>query len=78
MKSFDSDPPWLVFPDIPWGSIGWRMGDGEEYWTVWMEGFCRLAEPARDAYKLRWPEPDEDWTGFYGFVETKVLPHYQG
>lgn len=28
-------PVWITFPKIPWGSIGWRMGPGEDYWHSW-------------------------------------------
>jgi hypothetical protein len=26
-------PPWKKYPDIPRFSIGWRMGDGEDYYA---------------------------------------------
>lgn len=25
-------PPWVKYPNLPLGSIGWRMGVGEDYW----------------------------------------------
>jgi len=28
-------PPWKRYPEIPGGSIGWRMGPGEEYLDLW-------------------------------------------
>ena len=24
------NPPWVEIPDIPWGSVGWRMGYAED------------------------------------------------
>jgi hypothetical protein len=33
-------PPWAAIPTLPWGSLGWRMGDGEEELRDWM-GFMR-------------------------------------
>jgi hypothetical protein len=33
-------PPWAKHPEIPWGSIGWRMGYGESWmmrWGEWLE-----------------------------------------
>lgn len=33
-------PPWVKYPEIPRYSIGWRMGDGEEFlldWWSWSE-----------------------------------------
>ena len=57
-------PPWVKHPEIPYGSIGWRMGSGE--WYVWMFGtwFERLSESERAAYRERW-QPPEDWAEFY-------------
>lgn len=57
-------PPWIKFPNIPRGSIGWRMGMGEDYrdrFQIW------YTKQLRDTHKRLWgkyPEP-EDWTGFY-------------
>ncbi len=28
-------PPWAAIPELPWGSLGWRMGGGEEYLYGW-------------------------------------------
>jgi len=66
-------PIWAAFPTIPWGSIGWRMGSGEDYWHAWMPWFKALAVDDRTEYKEMWPEP-EGWQGFYTFVETGTLP----
>lgn len=40
----DLPPPWVTCPQIPYGSIGWRMGDGECVmcdWRDWMHGLSR-------------------------------------
>jgi hypothetical protein len=66
-------PVWIAFPRIPWGSIGWRMGAGEDYWHAWAPWFRSLPEAERDAYKSEWPEPD-GWKDFYSFIETGKLP----
>jgi hypothetical protein len=37
-------PPWVSCPNIPCGSIGWRMGEGECVmcdWRDWMRGLSR-------------------------------------
>jgi hypothetical protein len=68
-------PVWIVFPNIPWGSIGWRMGGGEAYWHKWTTWFRSLPEPARQVYKSKWLEPDR-WIGFYSFIETGKLPEW--
>jgi hypothetical protein len=35
IPTFDNDgimvPPWVKYPNIPKGSMGWRMGQGEIY-----------------------------------------------
>ncbi|NBZ85971.1 hypothetical protein [Stagnihabitans tardus] len=58
------EPPWLFLPDIPAGSIGWRMGPGEEYWMDFLVWFRGLSGSERGAYMHRVPEP-QDWVGFY-------------
>lgn len=38
-------PPWQAHPEIPAGSIGWRMRAGEEYWLAfraWLLGFDEI------------------------------------
>jgi hypothetical protein len=57
-------PPWAELPEIPLGSIGWRMGKGEEYlgdWFCWLQA---LSLPERTAYQVRHPEPNS-WHGIY-------------
>lgn len=66
-------PVWIAFPLIPWGSIGWRMGAGEDYWHAWLAWFNGLSAEERAAYQQTWPEP-EMWQGFYAFVESGTLP----
>ena len=57
-------PPWIAFPDMPRGSLGWRMGDGEEFWSQFDHWYCRLQPTHRDRYAVQYPEP-EGWAGFY-------------
>ncbi len=52
-------PPWHKHPDIPSGSIGWRMGDGEWYLWMWHRWWESVVEPARAAYRAQWPAPEE-------------------
>jgi protein-tyrosine-phosphatase/N-acetylglutamate synthase-like GNAT family acetyltransferase len=56
-------PPWIVFPEIPRRSIGWRMGGGEWYLWTWSRWWQRLDGDARAAYRTRWESP-EDWRDF--------------
>lgn len=62
--SDDRRPLWIAFPDIPWGSLGWRMGFGEAYANAWIPWFKALSHEARSEYIGEWPEPD-GWKGFY-------------
>jgi hypothetical protein len=57
-------PPWIAFPMIPFGSIGWRMGDGEDYWKRFDAWYRQLQPVHRDRYAAEHPEP-EGWSGFY-------------
>lgn len=53
-------PPWMKYPDIASGSIGWRMGAGEGYlyeWALWHGG---LSEKGKKEYQAKFPTPD-DW-----------------
>jgi hypothetical protein len=67
-------PPWLEFPQIPWGSIGWRMGAGEDYWRKWLAWWKSDAQAAaRLTYQSRWPEPP-GWAGFYECTNSGAPP----
>ena len=57
-------PPWLMHPEIEPGSIGWRMGYGEDYITKF-DSFYRSRNAADKAvYCSSHPEPSP-WAGFY-------------
>lgn len=62
-------PLWVEHPDIPWGSVGWRMGWGEAYWDQWRVFFLALKDEERQRYRETWPEP-ESWQGLYAFIES--------
>jgi len=66
-------PLWVKHPDIPWGSVGWRMGWGEAYWDQWRFFFLAPKEEERQRYRETWPEP-ESWWGLYAFIESGELP----
>ena len=57
-------PPWVKYPAIPRASIGWRMGEGEEYWDgfrAWWE-----QQPASIHARVRAAYPElAGWSGFY-------------
>jgi hypothetical protein len=64
-------PPWSTFSTIPLGSVGWRMGEGEEYWRKFDEWYRRLQPAHRERYALEHPEP-EGWAGFYARKDTHI------
>jgi N-glycosidase YbiA len=52
-------PPWLKFPDVPPGSIGWRMGNGEGYLCEFNPWYRGLTVEGRRKYKEIYPPPKE-------------------
>jgi hypothetical protein len=68
------EPPWIKHPDIPLGSIGWRMGYGEDYWLAFSNWYKQLGTTEKAAFRTQHPEPAEvehgyPWTGFYDRLE---------
>jgi len=57
-------PPWEKHPEIPLGSIGWRMGYGEQYWIAFGEWFASKSLSHKRQYAAQHPEP-AGWEGFY-------------
>ena len=71
-------PPWEAIPEIPRGSIGWRMGDGDEYMHFWHTWYAELSAEKRALLRKRYPEPKEvtkglPWKGWY----DEILAHNQ-
>lgn len=66
-------PLWIELPGMPWGSSGWRMGQGECYWINWATWFKGLGDEQKHSYILEWQEPKQ-WAGFYAFIEHGTLP----
>jgi len=63
-------PPWRYLPHIPFGSIGWRMGLGEDYWGAFCPWFLALTSDAKKVFSAKNPEP-ESWEGFYEMVKSR-------
>ena len=55
---------WLMFPQLDRGSIGWRMGSGEDYLAKWHKFYKHLNKKEKRAYQSKYPEP-LGWEGFY-------------
>ncbi len=58
------EPPWVKFPAIGLGSLGWRMGAGDEYWFAFQDWFGEQAAETQASVRAAYPEP-ERWEGFY-------------
>jgi len=63
-------PPWLKYPQIGLGSMGWRTGYGEDYWIEFDDWYGALSKDQRSTYQAKYPEPAQveqglPWTGFY-------------
>jgi len=52
-------PPWLEYPEIPPGSVGWRMNGGEDYLDKWWPWIKALAQDERVAYLTAYPPPEK-------------------
>jgi ADP-ribosylglycohydrolase len=57
-------PPWIKFPNLPFGSIGWRMGAGEYYYDRYAEWYQSQNTPMRKSTRKKYLEP-RDWSGCY-------------
>ncbi|MCI8408617.1 MAG: NADAR family protein [Lachnospiraceae bacterium] len=57
-------PPWIAYPEIEQGSIGWRMGYGEDYLIKHGRWFHALDEEDRKEYQTLFPEP-VTWKGYW-------------
>lgn len=57
-------PPWLMFPHIRNGSIGWRMGYGENFIYKFGEWYSALTKEEQEQYQQMFPTP-KGWLGWY-------------
>lgn len=61
-------PMWIKYPEIPLGSIGWRMGYGQSYWeefAYWFRNDATATQRKRveEKYPSKgdWLNPDNIW-----------------
>ena len=57
-------PPWIKYPNLPKGSMGWRMGQGEMYLDDFIKWYHSNTRQKRAEIMNTYKEP-EDWQGFY-------------
>ncbi len=58
------EPPWVAFPDYKMGSMGFRMGSGEDYNVQFSEWYNAASEEDIESFKGKYPEV-EKYAGFY-------------
>ncbi len=68
-------PPWLMYPYISRGSIGWRMGSGEYYIHEFGDWYSSLTVEDQKQYQLMFPEP-KGWLGWYNEDCTEEDTYY--
>lgn len=68
IPTFDAEglmvPPWVKYPNLPRGSMGWRMGVGESYLDDFDKWWSRQRRDVRLRVKSVYPEPS-DWPEYY-------------
>ncbi len=57
-------PPWLMYPHIRNGSIGWRMGYGEGYIYDFIDWYDVLTIDEQKQFQQMFPTP-KGWLGWY-------------
>lgn len=61
-------PPWIAHPELELGSIGWRMGYGEDYYNRFYRWYSGLEANVRAIVRQDNPAPAQ-WEGFYEMIE---------
>ena len=79
LSDFDAEgrpvPPWVKYPNLRRGSMGWRMGAGEHFLLrVFAPWWQQYPEPDRAVYRAAYPAPVE-WEGF---LDSEVPDHDSG
>lgn len=73
LKSKEIMPPlWIAYPEIEQGSIGWRMGYGEDYSMKHARWFHALSKKEQKEYQELFPKP-VTWKGCWW--ERNVAEH---
>lgn len=59
-------PPWIRHPEIPRYSIGWRMGYGEDYMTIWWHWAEGRSAEEKTAYFREFAPIQTEWVDWVG------------
>lgn len=63
--------PWNEFSDIPFGSMGWRMGAGEGYLDEFLEWMYLQTEEELDLY-FETNKPAVEWESMLAYHRNKM------
>lgn len=69
-------PLWLVYPEIPQRSIGWRMGYGESYAWKFNDWYDSLTLDEQIKYQTMFPAP-HSWRGYYDETYDDTETYFQ-
>ena len=77
IPGFDEDdlmvPPWIKYPNLPSGSMGWRMGVGEQYSNNFIDWYKSnrgiIKKKVQDKYTA-----EGKWKLFYINLRGKTSP----
>lgn len=70
-SSTDFRAPWEVYPEIPCGSINWRMGPGEDAMVEWWRSVRVLTSEERLNWRQRHTPPTE-WVWWLDWAMRRV------
>ena len=69
--------PWVQYPELPHGSLGWRMGYGEAYLDDFLEWMYEQDKNVIDQFFRQYPVPEE-WNSFFDYhlekMKTQKIP----
>lgn len=57
---FSMVPPWIKYPTIPVKSMGWRMGEPQQYLINFKKWWFTLTREEKENYREVYPAP-ESW-----------------
>ena len=65
-------PPFAKYPDIKHRSIGWRMGAGETYASLFWDWWQKQDSPIRTTVTKKYPEPT-DWPDYWRIMLAQPI-----
>lgn len=73
-KETKLEPPWIIMPEYPMGSMAWRMGAGDTVNREFQRRYRALSDSSKEEFRHGYPEP-EQWKGWFSFIETGDVEH---